>query len=47
MSAPASLTGANGYYSRSKPQYENLAASDIVSARSSGAKGDGTTDDVG
>ncbi|KAI2628610.1 glycoside hydrolase family 55 protein [Hypoxylon sp. NC1633] len=43
---PASLLGDNGYYSRSKPQYENLAASDIVSARSSGAKGDASTDDT-
>ncbi|KAI8950332.1 pectate lyase superfamily protein-domain-containing protein [Xylaria longipes] len=43
---PASLTGTNGFYSRSKPQYEDLAASDFVSARSSGAKGDGTTDDT-
>ncbi|KAI1310595.1 glycoside hydrolase family 55 protein [Xylaria venustula] len=43
---PSVLTGENGYYSRSKPQYNDLAASDIVSARSSGAKGDGTTDDT-
>ncbi|KAI0434204.1 putative exo-beta-1,3-glucanase [Xylaria sp. FL1042] len=43
---PSVLTGSNGYYSRSKPQYEDLAASDIVSARASGAKGDGTTDDT-
>jgi len=43
---PQSLTGQNGFYGRSKPQYENVAASDIVSARSSGAKGDGQTDDV-
>ncbi|KAI2633363.1 glycoside hydrolase family 55 protein [Xylaria nigripes] len=43
---PASLTGDNGYYSRSKPQYTTLSASDIVSARSSGAKGDGSTDDT-
>ncbi|KAI3324290.1 glycoside hydrolase family 55 protein [Xylariaceae sp. AK1471] len=43
---PASLTGSNGYYSRSKPQYNNLAASSFVSARSSGAKGDGNTDDT-
>lgn len=43
---PASLTSTNGFYSRSKPQYETLAASSFVSARSSGAKGDGTTDDV-
>ncbi|KAI1827017.1 glycoside hydrolase family 55 protein [Xylaria intraflava] len=43
---PASLTASNTYYSRSKPQYNTLAASDFVSARSSGAKGDGTTDDT-
>ncbi|KAI1654746.1 glycoside hydrolase family 55 protein [Daldinia decipiens] len=43
---PASLVVDNAYYSRSKPQYEKLAASDIVSARSSGAKGDSTTDDT-
>lgn len=43
---PSSLTGSNGYYSRSKPQYENLATGDIVSARSSGAKGDASTDDT-
>ncbi|KAI1369868.1 putative exo-beta-1,3-glucanase [Xylaria arbuscula] len=43
---PSVLTGENGYYSRSKPQYEDLAVSDIVSARASGAKGDGTTDDT-
>ncbi|KAI1371077.1 glycoside hydrolase family 55 protein [Hypoxylon crocopeplum] len=43
---PSSLLGDNGYYSRSKPQYESLAASDIVSARSSGAKGDASTDDT-
>ncbi|KAL7622562.1 hypothetical protein AAE478_008069 [Parahypoxylon ruwenzoriense] len=43
---PASLLGDNGFYSRSKPQYENLAASDFVSARSSGAKGDASADDT-
>ncbi|KAI4859463.1 glycoside hydrolase family 55 protein [Hypoxylon rubiginosum] len=44
---PASLLGDGGnYYARSKPQYEDLAASDIVSARSSGAKGDASTDDT-
>ncbi|KAI1141771.1 glycoside hydrolase family 55 protein [Hypoxylon sp. FL0543] len=43
---PASLTNGNVYYSRSKPQYEDLAAGDIVSARSSGAKGDASTDDT-
>ncbi|KAI0187568.1 pectate lyase superfamily protein-domain-containing protein [Xylaria flabelliformis] len=45
-SRPSSLLGSNGYYSRSKPQYQTLAASSFVSARSSGAKGDGTTDDT-
>ncbi|KAI1336987.1 pectate lyase superfamily protein-domain-containing protein [Xylariaceae sp. FL0016] len=43
---PAVLTGDNGYYSRSKPQYETLSSSDFVSARSSGAKGDASTDDT-
>lgn len=43
---PNALLGDNGYYSRSKPQYADLAASDFVSARDSGAKGDATTDDV-
>ncbi|KAI1275555.1 glycoside hydrolase family 55 protein [Xylaria sp. FL0933] len=43
---PSVLTGTNGYYSRSKPQYETLSASNIVSARAAGAKGDGTTDDT-
>ncbi|CAJ2505150.1 Uu.00g125440.m01.CDS01 [Anthostomella pinea] len=43
---PAVLTGADGYYSRSKPQYETLSASDFVSARASGAKGDASTDDT-
>ncbi|KAI1172087.1 glycoside hydrolase family 55 protein [Nemania sp. FL0916] len=45
-SRPSSLLGSNGYYSRSKPQYNTLAASSFVSARSSGAKGDGSTDDT-
>ncbi|KAI1502122.1 pectate lyase superfamily protein-domain-containing protein [Biscogniauxia marginata] len=43
---PAALTVDNSYYQRSKPQYEDLAASDFVSARSSGAKGDASTDDT-
>ncbi|KAI8631351.1 glycoside hydrolase family 55 protein [Xylariaceae sp. FL1651] len=43
---PSVLTGSNGYYSRSKPQYETLTTASIVSARSAGAKGDGTTDDT-
>ncbi|OIW25058.1 pectin lyase-like protein [Coniochaeta ligniaria NRRL 30616] len=43
---PASLLNGNKYYARSKPQYETLAASSFVSARSSGARGDGNTDDT-
>lgn len=43
---PASLLSGGKYYTRSKPQYETLAASSFVSARSSGAKGDGSTDDT-
>ncbi|KAI8958122.1 glycoside hydrolase family 55 protein [Daldinia sp. FL1419] len=43
---PDSLVANGAYYSRSKPQYEKLTASDIVSARDSGAKGDGSTDDT-
>lgn len=45
-SRPASLLSGNKYYTRSKPQYESLAASSFVSARSSGARGDGNTDDT-
>ncbi|KAI1086714.1 glycoside hydrolase family 55 protein [Rostrohypoxylon terebratum] len=43
---PSALEANSVFYSRSKPQYESLSASDIVSARSSGAKGDATTDDT-
>nr|POE62741.1 glucan 1,3-beta-glucosidase [Quercus suber] len=43
---PSSLLTGTSFYSRSKPQYQNQAASNIVSARASGAKGDGTTDDT-
>ncbi len=45
-SRPASLLSGGKYYTRSKPQYNTLAASSFVSARSSGAKGDGATDDT-
>ncbi|KAH6617808.1 glycoside hydrolase family 55 protein [Chaetomium sp. MPI-SDFR-AT-0129] len=46
-SRPAALLGDGGrYYTRSKPQYEDVAASSIVSARSEGAKGDAKTDDT-
>jgi glucan 1,3-beta-glucosidase len=43
---PASLVTNGAYYTRSKPQYQNLAASQFVSARYSGAAGDGVTDDT-
>jgi glucan 1,3-beta-glucosidase len=43
---PGSLLNGNRYYTRAKPQYENLAASSFISARTSGARGDGNTDDT-
>lgn len=43
---PASLLQGNKYYERSKPQYENATASNIWSARSFGAAGDGVSDDT-
>ncbi|EGO54163.1 hypothetical protein NEUTE1DRAFT_87296 [Neurospora tetrasperma FGSC 2508] len=44
---PVSLLASNGrYYTRSKPQYETLSASQFISARASGAKGDAATDDT-
>ncbi|KAI1864522.1 uncharacterized protein JN550_008809 [Neoarthrinium moseri] len=42
---PASLTSGSDYYSRSKPQYEHVPASQFVSIRDAGAKGDGQSDD--
>jgi glucan 1,3-beta-glucosidase len=42
---PSSLTAGTDYYEHSKPQYENIPASDFVSVRTQGAKGDGVTDD--
>jgi glucan 1,3-beta-glucosidase len=43
---PASLITSNKrYYSRSKPQYQNLPLTSFVSVRTAGAKGDGKTDD--
>ena len=42
---PASLVANGKYYERSKPQYETLPLTSFVSARTSGAKGDGVTDD--
>ena len=44
---PNTLLGGDGhYYTRSKPQYENLPAAQFASVRESGAKGDGKTDDT-
>ncbi|KAH7128441.1 pectate lyase superfamily protein-domain-containing protein [Dendryphion nanum] len=43
---PQSLMGNNGFFERSKPQYENIPASSFVSLKKAGAKGDGKTDDT-
>ncbi|KUI53426.1 Glucan 1,3-beta-glucosidase [Cytospora mali] len=46
-SRPNALLGSGtDYYTKSKPQYESLSASDFVSVRSSGAVGNGATDDT-
>jgi glucan 1,3-beta-glucosidase len=45
-SRPASLLNGTVYYTRSKPQYNNLPAASFYSVRSAGAKGDGVTDDT-
>lgn len=42
---PASLLSGSDYYTRSKPQYQNLAVSQFSSVRTAGARGDGVTDD--
>ena len=46
INRPGSLVNGGRFYARSKPQYADQPASNFVSARSSGAKGDGTTDDT-
>ncbi len=43
---PGSLLQGNKFYERSKPQYEQNVASDFLSVRSAGARGDGVTDDT-
>lgn len=44
---PASLLNSKGaVYERSKPQYERVPSSSFLSVKSSGAKGDGSTDDT-
>lgn len=45
-SRPSVLMNGNVYYQKSKPQYESLSASNFLSARSTGARGDGVTDDT-
>ena len=45
-SRPQGLLDGGKYYSKSKPQYENLSSGDFVSARDAGATGDGSTDDT-
>ncbi|KAK6544365.1 hypothetical protein TWF694_001066 [Orbilia ellipsospora] len=43
---PSALLGANGWFQRSKPQYESLSSSGFLNAKTLGAKGDGQTDDT-
>jgi len=45
-SRPSSLVDGGKYYTRSKPQYNNLPASSFSSVRSAGAAGDGKSDDT-
>ena len=40
------LDSTGAYFQRMKPQYESYSASDFVSVKSQGAKGDGKTDDT-
>ncbi|KAK9781755.1 putative Exo-beta-1,3-glucanae [Seiridium cardinale] len=42
---PFTLAPGRGYYARSKPQYEQVPVSQIVSIRDAGARGDGRADD--
>jgi glucan 1,3-beta-glucosidase len=46
FSRPSSLTKNGQYYARSKPQYQASPLSQFVSVRTTGAKGDGLTDDT-
>jgi len=45
-SRPGVLLSGSNYYYRQRPQYGNVPLSSIVSARSSGATGNGMTDDT-
>lgn len=48
VSRPSGLlqSGSSNYFTKSKPQYESYGTGSVVSMRSSGAKGDGSTDDT-
>lgn len=47
LATGTSTTGhRNSYFSKSRPQYENLASASIISVKQFGAKGDGVTDDT-
>lgn len=47
FSKPAVLLDSTGkVFEKTRPQYETVAASNFISVRSNGAKGDGTTDDT-
>lgn len=43
---PAELLDGNKYWSKTKPQYGDVPVENFISARTSGARGDGTTDDT-
>lgn len=43
---PAGLLDNGKYYSKSKPQYQNLGVGSFISARGAGATGNGKTDDT-
>lgn len=43
---PASLLANGKFVEKSKPQYETVPVSNIISVRAKGAKGDGVTDDT-
>lgn len=43
---PSSLLSGGKFFTRSRPQYQNLPASAFLSVKAAGAKGDGVTDDT-
>lgn len=44
--SPTLLNSAGNVFTKSKPQYEGVAAASFKSVKAAGAKGDGTTDDT-